>query len=43
MASGRKVSGASRSQVNARDLHETLLVAVLMYGSETMMEGGGEI
>ena len=38
---GRKVAGANRSLVNARDLklecarvlHETLLVPVLMYGS----------
>ena len=44
MASGRRVVGAIRSLVNARDLHlegvrvlhETLLVPVLMYGSETM-------
>ena len=41
----RMVTGAIRSLVNARDfqlecdrvLHETLLVAVLMYGSETML------
>ena len=45
VASGRKVVGAIRSLVNARDLqlecarvmHETLLVPVLMYGSETML------
>ena len=45
MASGRRVAGAIRSLVNARDLqlecarvlHETLLVPVLMYGSETML------
>ena len=44
-ASGRRVAGAIRSLVNARDLqfecarvsHETLLVLVLMYGSETML------
>ena len=44
-ASGRRVSGAIRSLVNARGLkresvwvlHETLLVPVLMYGSETMI------
>ena len=44
-ASGRRVSGASRYLVNARGLqlectrvlHETLLVAVLMYGSEKMI------
>ena len=41
----RKVAGAIRSLVNARDfhiegasvLHETLLVPVLMYGSETIL------
>ena len=40
VASGRRVAGAIRSLVNARDLqlecarvlHETLLVPVLMYG-----------
>ena len=45
VASGRKVAGAIRSLVNARDLqlecarvlHETLLVPVLMYGSEPML------
>ena len=48
MASGRRVAGAIRSIVNARDLHldcarvlhETLkhlLVPVLMYDSETML------
>ena len=45
MGSGRKVASAIRSLVNARDLqleyarvlHETLLVPVLMYGSETML------
>ena len=45
MASGRKVKGAIRSLANAkylqlecaRVLHETLLVLVLMYGSETML------
>ena len=44
VASGRRVAGAIRSLVNVRDLepecgkvmHETLLVPVLMYGSETM-------
>ena len=43
--SGRRVAGAIRSVVNARDLlldcarvlHETLLVFGLMYGSETML------
>ena len=43
MASGRRVAGAIRSLVNARDLHETLLVPILMYGSETVMEGEREI
>ena len=52
MASGRRVSGVIRSLVNASDLllecarilHETLLVPVLMYGSETnVMEREGEI
>ena len=45
VVSGRRVAGAIRSQLNARDLqlecarvyHETLLVPVLMYGSETML------
>ena len=45
MVSRMKVAGAIRSPVNARDLqlecarvlHETLLVPVLMYGSETML------
>ena len=45
VASGRRVLGAIRSLVNTRDLqlecarvlHETLLVPVLMYGSETML------
>ena len=44
-ASGRKVAVAFRSLVNAKDLqlqcarvlHKTLLVHVLMYGSETML------
>ena len=31
------MSGASRSLVNARGLHETLIVGVLMYGSETII------
>ena len=43
--SGRRVAGAIRSLVNAMDLqlecarflHETFLVPVLMYGSETML------
>ena len=42
---GRMVVGAIRSLVNTRDLqlefarvvHETLLVPVLLYGSETML------
>ena len=45
MASGRRAAGAIRSLVNVRDLqllcarvlHETLLVPVLMYDSETML------
>ena len=45
MTSGRKVVGVIRSLVNARSLqlecakvlHESLLVPVLTYGSETMM------
>ena len=51
VASGRRVAGAIRSLVNGRDLqrecarflHETLLVPVLMYGNETVMEGEGDI
>ena len=51
MASGRKVADALRYLVRARDLqlecvralHEKLLVPVLMYGSETVMEEEGEI
>ena len=47
----RKVTSTIRSLVNARDLriecakvlHETLPVPVFMYGSETVMEGVGEI
>ena len=47
VASGRRVVGAIRSLFNARDLqiecarvlHETLLVHVLTYVSETVMEG----
>ena len=46
MSSGRRVAGAIRSLVNARDLqsecarvlHETLLVHVLTFGSETMLQ-----
>ena len=45
VVSGRRVAGAIRSLVNAWDLqlqcarvlHETLLVPVLIYGSETML------
>ena len=45
MASGRRVADAIRSLINARDLelecarvlNETLLLPVLMYGSETML------
>ena len=45
VASGRRVVGAIRSLVKARELqlncarvlHETLLVSILMYGSETML------
>ena len=45
VASGRRIVGAIRSLVNARDLqlecdrilHETLLVPVLIHGSETML------
>ena len=45
VAKGRGVAGTIRSLVNASDLqlkcakvlHETLLVPVLMYGSETML------
>ena len=45
MTSGRRYAGAIWSLVNARDLqlectrvlHETLLVPVFMYGSETML------
>ena len=45
VASGRRVSFSIRSIVNARDLqlecarglHETLLMPVLTYGSETML------
>ena len=45
MARGRRVAGAIRSLVNARSLqlecarvlHESLLVPVLIYGSETMI------
>ena len=35
--SGRQVTGGVKSLVNARGLHETLLMPILMYGSETMI------
>ena len=44
VASGRRVAGAIKALINSRDyqldcriLHETLLVPVLMFGSETML------
>ena len=45
VTSGRRVAGAIRSMVNARNLqlecarvlHETLFVPVLIYGSEAML------
>ena len=37
VASGRRVAGVIRSLVNNRGLHETLLVIVLMYSTETML------
>ena len=45
MASGRRAAGTFRALISARDLqlecarvlHETLLVPVLLYGSETML------
>ena len=51
VVSGRRLANAIRSLVNARDLqlecarvlHKTLLVPVLMYGSEIVMEGEGGI
>ena len=52
VAIGRRVKSAIRSLVNnrslqlqfARGLHESFLVPVLVYGSETMiMEGEGEV
>ena len=33
VANGRRVAGAIRSLVNARVLHKTLLVSVLIYGN----------
>ena len=49
--SGRRVEGAIRSLVSSRDLqldcarvlHESLLIPVLMYGSETMLWKENEI
>ena len=51
VASGRMVAGVIMFLVNTRDLllecarilHETLLLPVLVYGSETVTEGEGEI
>ena len=51
VASGRRIAGAIRFLVNARDLqlkcarvlNETLLVPVLMYGTETVLWMGKEI
>ena len=44
VANGKRMAGAIRSLVNAKDLHrmlhETLLVPVLIYGSENVMERG---
>ena len=45
VASGRRVAGAIRSLVNAKNMHiefarvshETLLIPVLMYGNKTML------
>ena len=34
---GRKVAGAIRSLVNARGLHEALLVSVMLHGSGAMI------
>ena len=50
VSSGKTFAGVIRSLVNARDLHlqcarvlhETLLIPVLMYGSETMLWKGKE-
>ena len=50
VASGKRVAGVIRSLVNARYLqldcarvlHETLLVPLLIYGSETMLGKGKE-
>ena len=51
LVSRRRATCAIISLVNARDLelecarvfHETVLVPVLMYGSDTNMEGEGEV
>ena len=51
VAFGRRLGGVIRSLVNARDLqlecarvlHEALLVPVLKYGSEIVMEEEGEV
>ena len=51
VASGRMVAGVIMFLVNTRDLllecarilHETLLLPDLVYGSETVTEGEGEI
>ena len=51
VASGRFAGTIRRSLVNARDLqlecakvlHKTLLIPVLMYGNENVIEGKGEI
>ena len=37
VVSGRKVTGITRFLVNARGLHEALLMLILLYGYETMM------
>ena len=37
VASGRRVAGTIRFLVNVSILHESLLVLVLMYGSDAMM------
>ena len=37
VVSGRRVAGAIRSLIKARNLHKTLLVPILTYGSETML------
>ena len=42
VASGGKVTGTLRSLVNARVLHDSLLVLVLLYGSEIVIRGEKE-